>query len=101
MGEHVYTVNQSYFSDHDELNIQFSESDDRFGCLCTFPGGYGDKQLDIETIKSLALLGAVVAVARNSIAYGDKDFVAIPDCLPAWIVDAIDRVILPGDGVGG
>ena len=73
---------------HSYHGIQFSEDDDEFVCLCTFP--YNDEaageRLDPERVRSLALLGAAVVLNRY-----DGDIGYLPDDLPRWIVDEIVR----------
>ena len=80
MGERSYEVGDSY--------VRFSDMDDEFRCLCTFPFDDGE-ELGIERIKALALLGAATVLKLS----GDLDGpVFIPDGLPAWIVDAVRRI---------
>lgn len=85
MGEHVYPV-QDY--DGNWTEIRFSEVDDDYQCLCTFPGNDQGK-LDIDRVRSLALFGAAVRLAFD----GDLEHGILPACVPEWIRSEIDRVI--------
>lgn len=60
MGEHVYNVG-------DKITARFSESDDSFGCLCTFPGNdrLEDNRINSERVRSLALLGMAVIMTHD------------------------------------
>ena len=84
MGENVYPV-QDY--DGNWLDIRFSEMDDDYGCLCTFP--YRDERLDVEDIRDLALFGAAVRLAFE----GELEHGFLPDAVPEWIRKEIDRVV--------
>jgi hypothetical protein len=70
--------------------IMFSEMNEDIGCLCTFPHNHGSK-LDPETVRSLAYLGATVAMIYQGeqLPHG-----FIPSCLPDWVKNEIDRVVL-------
>lgn len=92
MGELIYTIQ----SRHGDVNIQFSYDGEKYGCLCTFPGNHYP-ELDAEAIKSLALLGAAVALARNTNEYEGREYVVLPSDVPQWILDAIDRVTLANE----
>ena len=80
MGERSYEVGHTY--------VRFSEMDEEFRCLCTFPFNDGE-ELDIERIKALALLGAATVLILSGELDGP---VYIPDNLPRWIVDAVRRI---------
>ena len=73
-----------------EAAIHFSERDD-VSCLCTFPHNYEGGQLDGETIRSLAYLGAAVVLVQREVL--DEDYVFLPDMLPEWIVNEIKRLV--------
>ena len=73
-------------------SIQFSEMNDDWTCLCTFPHNYEPK-LDADAVRSLALLGAAVVLARR----GDLDGEMLPDCVPQWIRDELQRVTQDSD----
>ena len=83
MGETVYQVGSG-----DSDFVTFSEMDEEFRCLCTFPFNDGE-ELDIERIKALALLGAATVLILSGELDGP---VFIPDGLPRWIVDAVRRI---------
>ncbi len=88
--------------------IQIREAEGLFGtsedpvCLCTFPhnwecGGEGGKKLSPDTVRSMAMLGATVAMVRtNATAFEKKDFILLPNDLPEWIVKEI-RFNLPNE----
>lgn len=85
MGENVYPI-QDY--DGNWLEIRFSESDDEYSCLCTFP--YNDMgRLDVDKVRSLALFGAAVRLAFD----GDLEHGFLPKAVPEWIRNEIDRII--------
>jgi len=80
MGEQIYTV--------EEQAIQFSESDDEWMCLCTFPRN-DEGRLTRDRVASLALLGAAVVLAHND----ELDIPILPHGVPQWIRDEIVRVV--------
>ena len=88
MGERIYPIVMNESSHGDSDYVRFSDMDDEFGCLCTFPGN-DQEELDIERIKSLALFGAAVHLLMSGELDGP---VFIPDNLPRWIVDAVRRI---------
>ena len=68
--------------------LQFSEMDDDYICLCTFP--YNDQgELTPDRVRSLALLGAAVVLARSC----SLEHPFLPACVPEWIRKEIDRVM--------
>ena len=78
----------SYYLASVEAPIRFSELDDSVGCLCTFPHN-NQRQMDAETVRSLAYLGAaVVLLQRGEIEHG-----FLPQCLPEWVRDGIDEAL--------
>lgn len=80
MGCNTYT--------YEGTSIHFSEGDEDTRCLCTFPHNDRDG-IDIDRVKSLAYLGAVV-----KLIYEGKikdEWVYIPHCLPKWIKKGIDN----------
>ena len=80
MGEKIYKIG--------EYPLQFSEMDDDYVCLCTFP--HNDQgQLLPDRVRSLALLGAAVVLAHS----GDLENPFLPYCVPEWIRKEIDRVM--------
>ena len=75
-----------------DTTIRFNEFDDEGpGCLCTFP--HNDQQeLTPERLRSLALLGAAVVLAR----YEDSGFdgwCTIPNSLPKWVDKEVCRIL--------
>jgi len=84
MGENVYPI-QDY--DGNWTEIRFSELDDDYGCLCTFP--YYEGLLDVATIRDLALFGAAVRLAFE----GQLEHGFLPHAVPEWIRNEIDRVL--------
>lgn len=84
MGEDIYdTCGQT---------ITWSEEDNEFSCLCI---EWFDGEIDEETIKSLALLGAAVRKAWVLESHGiNREWMYIPNCIPDKVLDAIRRVRL-------
>ena len=83
-----------YWLLNDDSPVCFSEGDDSIGCLCTFPHNDG-KTLDADRVRSLAYLGAaIVMMQHETIEHG-----YLPECLPQWIRDEIDRHLLPNSGI--
>ena len=91
MGEKVYTI----LGRHGKYRLTFSAMDEGYGCLCTFP--YNDAAtggLDRDRVRSLALFGAAVRLAwGGAIVTDESGYVFLPDAVPAWIRDEIDRVL--------
>ena len=80
MGEKIYQIG--------EYPLQFSEIDDDYVCLCTFP--HNDQGvLTPDRVRSLALLGAAVVLAHGD----DLEHPFLPACVPEWIRHEIDRVM--------
>lgn len=73
--------------DWEDMSISFSEVDDLGHCLCAFGINYNCN--DKETLRSLAYLGAAVALAHH----GDLEYGILPDCLPKNIKDSIDKMV--------
>ncbi len=85
MGENVYPI-QDYNGNWIEL--QFSEMDDDYACLCTFPNN-DMGHLDADRVRSLALFGAAVRLVFDSgLEHG-----FLPQAVPEWIRKEIDRVL--------
>lgn len=80
MSEQIYLVT-GYSGE--EYDLQFSESNDDWACLCTSlrTPDSDDGHLEIDTIRSLALLGAAVVLASRD----DLNSTLLPDCVPEWI----------------
>jgi hypothetical protein len=78
-----------YYLEGMDYPIAFSEMNDDVCCLCTF--GHNDgTALDPERVRSLAYLGAAVVL----VSHGQADHGYIPSCLPDWIKQEIDRIVL-------
>lgn len=89
MGETRYNLDDSQI-------IRFGYDDFRYGCLCTFPFNYKKEKLGLGDVESMALLGAAVALYRNSRSSLIKedwmgDEYVLPDCLPLWVREEIRR----------
>lgn len=85
MGENVYSF---VTSDLETFRISFSEMDEDFGCLCTFPHN-DQEQLSIERLISLAMFGAAVRLAfENKFNPG---YIYLPESLPSWLVKEFTR----------
>ena len=78
MGEDVYTVN--------DIDIRFSEADEEYSCLCTFPAN----GIDLEVVRSLALLGTATVLACRE---DEEDLWFLPHCVPQEIRDGIDEIL--------
>ena len=83
MGCDKYFINGSY--------ITFSEGDDDYSCLCTFPNNDKVDEISPERVRSLALFGAAVVMKAEGNA-GD-DWIYLPADVPQWIRDGIDAHI--------
>ena len=88
MGEKSYSVGHKY--------IQFSESDDEFVCLCTFPhNDLTNIGLELERVRSLAIFGAVVKlVLAGYYADHENEYIYIPDDVPQYVLDAVRNLTL-------
>lgn len=87
MGENIYRCNGQI--------ITFAEDDDEFGCLCV---KRFDAPLGVETVRSLALLGAAARMAWDREMMGvSEDWMSIPHCIPAAVLDAVRRIKLEGE----
>lgn len=102
MGEHGYHTS-GYGA---EYIIYFSESDDDWGCLCTFPhNDHGE--LTSDRVRSLALLGAAVVLASHQadrlesagrmagphLLPAEWETLILPQVVPQWIRDEIQRIV--------
>ena len=96
MGCDSYTTGLRMDNSWDEVVIHFSESDDDYCCLCTFPHNYtvnGVVRLDKAEVRSFAALGAMVALAHAGKLENRSGYAYIPDDLPLDIRSEIDRVV--------
>lgn len=73
------------------VRVRFSEGDDDLGCLCTFPHNDGG-ELSGERVRSLAYLGAMVALSREPMTGFSMSTAYLPNALPEWIRREIDRI---------
>jgi len=98
MSEQVYTIAgsmqdpDSVFQKWGTRSVEFSEADDTWRCLCTFPwNDNAEGRIDISRIRSLALLGAAVVLIHN----GDiqEEYNYLPYCVPEFIRKAILEAI--------
>lgn len=79
----------------ENVNVQFDENDDT-ACLCTFFLSHGKfhHRIDPETLRSLALLGAAVLVARqDEYQTPGEHWLHLPQDIPQWIQDETKRLI--------
>jgi hypothetical protein len=74
--------------------VQFSETDDNVGCLCTFPHNEGEV-LTADRARSLAMLGAAVVAAHSERSHG---MMLLPHDLPEWIVKGLKRLLPDEEG---
>lgn len=79
--ERAYRVNN--------YTIRFNIDD--CGCMCDFPQA-DEETMTLQRIKASALLGAAVAMAKSGVF--EDEFVFIPRDMPAWIVDAVNKITL-------
>jgi hypothetical protein len=72
--------------------IRFSEIDDTVACLCTFAP---DRPLSVQALRSLAMLGAAVAISWDiGAASGwraQDTWLHLPGSLPPGFLEALDR----------
>lgn len=68
--------------------------DDDHPCVCTFPSNDAiSKKLGAEKVRSLAALGAAIAmIAHKELGVG-TDYIYIPSDLPEWIWEQIKKNI--------
>lgn len=76
-----------------ETNIRFSEMDDEVSCLCTFPHNNRcfNNTITPDQLRSLAYLGAMIVLIHQE-EYTEP-YVYLPNSLPNWIKDEIDKQI--------
>lgn len=96
MGCHTYTVSGRIPNSPGawaDRELKFSESDDQYGCLCTFPHNYegNAESITSDTIRSLAMLGALVVLAHQGSATAPYSYV--PFDVPDWIRERIDLLL--------
>jgi hypothetical protein len=89
VSESVYLVSGKRVT-WEDFSIQFSEMDDDWQCLCTFPHNDG-AEISLSRLRSLALLGAAVVLAHNGELEEETNF--LPLCIPKWIRDEITSKI--------
>ena len=77
--------------EYEDIMITFSEMNDDVRCLCTFPHN-DNKHLDVSRLRSLAMLGAAVAMKRHG-KYADEEYVYLPESLPKWFLKELDRLL--------
>ena len=68
--------------------ITFSTIDDDLHCLCTFPYNYNE--IDKDLVRSMAYLGAAIVLQHHGEMNDDR---ILPQCLPQWIRDGIDKIL--------
>ncbi len=81
MSEQVY--------DAEGMQIQFSDMDEEWWCLCADLPGDEWGELPAEEIRSLALLGVAVKLAHE----GRLPHGILPEAIPEWIRKEIKRTI--------
>ena len=69
----------------------FSE-DSEVGCLCTFPHNNAGK-LDADSLRSLAYLGAAIALIKDKALVEEENYFCIPRDIPDWVVEGIETQI--------
>jgi hypothetical protein len=76
-------------SDWEEGTIIFRE-DGSLTCLCGLSHHDEGRKLDLEDVRSMAYLGAAVALQHS----GHQEYSILPYDLPQWLRDEIDRNVL-------
>jgi hypothetical protein len=89
MSEQVYEVScwDEEKQEWGTMGIQFSEMDNEWACLCTFDPE--KSEVDIDVIRSFALLGAAVVLAH----IGKLEHSFLPFNIPPFICDKIKRLL--------
>lgn len=91
MGEHVYEVG-------DKITVRFSEDDESFSCLCTFP--FNDDlekgKIMLYRVRSLALLGMAVIMAHK-IRDNEEHRINLPFDVPELWRKRLDEFFKEGD----
>lgn len=90
MGCQTYTVKNL---EDEDVFITFSEMDETYGCLCTFPANHKTLGIDAWTVRSLALLGSAVVLAHQG-EFAEDDYNFLPNAVPEWIRKAIDQSLV-------
>lgn len=93
MGCDYYDVSTIGKNDYG-FSLHFSDLDEEWRCLCTFPYNDGDT-LDASRVRSLALLGAAVVLAHND----ELDNPILPNGVPEWIRNEIKRLVIDEDKI--
>lgn len=78
MGEKVYSIGHK--------RIMFSDTNDEFACLCTFPHN-NEEKLGVEDLQSLSIFGAVVQLVLKGY-YDDHEgeYIFIPHDVPPYVL---------------
>lgn len=79
------------------VDIRFSEGDEDYGCLCTFPHNYmvaGKIAIDKAVVRSLAVLGAMVVLAHQGKINHQNGYSYIPSDVPEELRQQIDGLLL-------
>ena len=88
MGCDTYVIR----GDKGEHYVHFSDTGE-YPCLCTFPHNDAlEGKLDGETIVSLALLGATVAMIHRGELTDEWNYIC--ECVPQWILEEIKKHII-------
>lgn len=80
-----------------EVSIHFSDSDEDYSCLCTFPHNYmvdGKIGVDKTVVRSLAVLGAMVVLAHQGRISQDQGYSSIPHDVPEELLQQIDGLLM-------
>lgn len=72
--------------------VMFSELDDEFSCLCTFPHNDEDG-ISVDRLIELALFGAVVTLIKHGYYENvdEGEYIIIPHDVPATIMEDIRK----------
>jgi len=73
-----------------EAEVRLNYDDESFPCLCTFSGEtHNGEAFSAEDIRSMAALGAAVALAHNGY-FKQSDYITTPAQLPDRVIAAIN-----------
>ncbi len=87
MGCDYYHIDESGM-----IMAHFSE-DGNSDCLCTFPHN-DQERMSPGRVRAMALLGAaVVLLKQGQLSPTEDGYVFLPDMLPDWVVDGINRLV--------
>lgn len=92
-------VDKGESGDWKDISFHFSQAEQGFGCLCTWPHDHPnyEERMDVDDLRSLALLGAAVVLAHAG-KIESRDDTIFPSDIPKWFIDELNRLLPPSDG---